>query len=45
MATEDLDDKTNFPVASQSITVLNQDDISLLDVSVFHVPLMINPGK
>ena len=29
----------DLPIASHSIAVLNQDDVSLLDISLFHVPL------
>lgn len=39
LASMDLGDNTNLPIASHSIAVLNQNDVSLLDVSLFHVPL------
>ena len=39
LARVDLGDNTNLPVASHSIAVLNQDDVSLLNVSLFHMPL------
>ena len=29
----------DLPIASYRIAVLNQDDLSLLDISLFHVPL------
>ena len=39
VARVNLSYNTNLPIASHSIAVLNQYDVSLLDVSPFHVPL------
>ena len=47
LARVNLSYNADLPIALYRIAVLNQDDISLLDISLFHVhfDLTIIPGK